>query len=74
MAVSTGVGRTYRYYTGKPLFEFGHGLSYTTFTLKCANTSSTRWAGCAEPATVKTAYSCDVANTGKMDGEDSPGR
>jgi len=23
--------RTYRYYTGKPLYAFGHGLSYTTF-------------------------------------------
>ena len=24
-------GRTYRYYTGKPLFPFGYGLSYTKF-------------------------------------------
>jgi beta-glucosidase len=24
-------GRTYRYYTGKPLWGFGYGLSYTTF-------------------------------------------
>ena len=24
-------GRTYRYMREKPLFEFGHGLSYTTF-------------------------------------------
>ncbi|MCR4569799.1 MAG: glycoside hydrolase family 3 C-terminal domain-containing protein, partial [Bacteroidales bacterium] len=24
-------GRTYRYFTGSPLFAFGHGLSYTTF-------------------------------------------
>src|SRR5208283_3783900 len=23
--------RTYRYFTGKPLFAFGHGLSYTQF-------------------------------------------
>ena len=23
--------RTYRYFAGKPLFAFGHGLSYTTF-------------------------------------------
>ncbi len=25
--------RTYRYFTGKPLYAFGHGLSYTTFAL-----------------------------------------
>lgn len=24
-------GRTYRYYRGKPLYPFGHGLSYTSF-------------------------------------------
>jgi beta-glucosidase len=25
-------GRTYRYFRGEPLFPFGHGLSFTTFT------------------------------------------
>ncbi|MBQ2340297.1 MAG: fibronectin type III-like domain-contianing protein, partial [Bacteroidaceae bacterium] len=25
--------RTYRYFKGSPLFAFGHGLSYTTFSL-----------------------------------------
>ena len=24
-------GRTYRFYTGTPVYEFGHGISYTTF-------------------------------------------
>ena len=28
-------GRTYKYYTGKPLFPFGHGMSYSTFDLTC---------------------------------------
>ena len=27
-------GRTYRYYTDKPIFPFGHGLSYTSFKLQ----------------------------------------
>jgi beta-glucosidase len=34
--------RTYRYFTGKPLYAFGDGLSYTTFTyahLKLSNSS-----------------------------------
>lgn len=25
-------GRTYRFYTGNPIYEFGHGLSYTKYT------------------------------------------
>lgn len=29
-------GRTYKYFNGKPLFAFGHGLSYTSFSyLEC---------------------------------------
>jgi hypothetical protein len=31
MSLTSGPGRGYRYYTGTPLFSFGHGLSYTTF-------------------------------------------
>jgi len=25
-------GRTFKYFTGNPLYAFGHGLSYSTFT------------------------------------------
>jgi len=33
MSMTDSPGRTYRYYTGKPLWPFGWGLSYTTFSL-----------------------------------------
>jgi len=33
--MTSGLGRTYRYYKGKALFEFGHGLSYSEFDLNC---------------------------------------
>jgi beta-D-xylosidase 4 len=33
MSMTEGDGRSYRYYQKQPLFEFGYGLSYTTFKL-----------------------------------------
>ena len=32
-------GRTYKFYTGKAIFEFGYGLSYTTFNYSWSNDS-----------------------------------
>jgi hypothetical protein len=34
MDMNNGVGRSYKYYTGTPLYPFGFGLSYTSFELK----------------------------------------
>ncbi len=57
-------GRTYRYFKGDPLYGFGFGLSYSTFTYKNLQV----------PATVTTGnnvkIAVDVTNTGKMDGEE----
>ena len=38
-------GRTYRFYTGTPVFKFGEGMSYTTFdsALKAPATVSTKY-------------------------------
>jgi len=54
-------GRTYRYYTGEPLYPFGHGLSYTKFDydgLKLDRSSGRA----NEPAKV----SLRVRNSGKV--------
>ena len=50
-------GRTYRYFRGTPLFPFGYGLSYTTFS-----TGTPKYN--AEKGTI----TLNVTNTGKRDG------
>lgn len=55
--------RTYRYFTGEPLFPFGHGLSYTTFEykdLKCKNKPN---------GTIE--MNVTVKNTGKVAGTET---
>lgn len=55
-------GRTYRYFEGKPLYPFGHGLSYTTFKFGKARITET--------ADGSKALVVNVRNTGKRAGED----
>lgn len=55
-------GRTYMYSKAKPLFAFGHGLSYTTFKYSGLRV------GKAEDGVVEV--SLDVKNTGSVDGEE----
>jgi len=33
MSMQAGLGRTYKYFKGDPIFPFGHGLSYTSFSI-----------------------------------------
>ena len=55
-------GRTYRYFAGKPLYPFGHGLSYTSF--RYANLR-------VIPSTGETlTVTVDVTNTGGRDGDE----
>lgn len=39
MGVRVGVGRTHLYYKGTPEFAFGHGLSYSSWTLQWADST-----------------------------------
>ena len=50
-------GRTYRYFNGKALFPFGHGLSYTTFEF-------------GKPSYKNNKVTVSVSNTGAKDGDE----
>ena len=60
-SLTGGPGRTYQYFTGKPLYEFGYGLSYTTFRYSRLNTQVTD---------DEVRVSFDIANTGRRDGDE----
>jgi beta-glucosidase len=57
--------RTYRYFGGKPLFAFGHGLSYSTFRYQKAALDR---AGYDAGDTVKLAFT--VKNTSRREGDE----
>ncbi|NXD11409.1 BGLJ glucosidase, partial [Nothocercus nigrocapillus] len=62
----TMAGRTYRYYGPEaPLYPFGYGLSYTTFTYRDLVLSPV-----ALPACANLSVSVVVENTGQRDGEE----
>ena len=55
-------GRTYRYFTGQPLWPFGYGLSYTTFTKGKAKVRKDK-TGCT--------VTLNVTNSGEMAGSET---
>ncbi|MGC9995124.1 MAG: glycoside hydrolase family 3 C-terminal domain-containing protein [Terriglobia bacterium] len=58
-------GRTYRYFHGKPLYAFGHGLSYTTFSY-----SDLSLPQAAVKAGDPVGAEVTVTNTGKVAGDE----
>jgi beta-glucosidase len=57
--------RTYRYFKGKPLFAFGDGLSYTTFSYSHLKLSAQ-----SLRAGLPLTLEADVTNTGKRAGDE----
>jgi beta-glucosidase len=57
--------RTYRYFDGEPLYPFGYGLSFTTFTYSNARVDNANVA-----ADGSATVSVDVTNTGSMAGDE----
>jgi beta-glucosidase len=57
-------GRTYRYFTGEPLYAFGYGLSYTTFAYGALTLPREALAGDTVRASV------EVRNSGTLAGEE----
>lgn len=53
-------GRTYRYFDGKPLYPFGHGLGYTDFKISKGRV--------VKAADGSMEFVASVKNTGKCDG------
>lgn len=57
-------GKTYRYFKGESLYQFGYGLSYSTFEYKLKEAPQSIKAG------EKINISAEVKNTGKYDGDE----
>jgi hypothetical protein len=74
----TNPGRTYKFYTGQPVFEFGYGLSYTTFSYTWYNDSINSIVSIYsliknksnEHKVLLHLYRVNVTNTGSVLGDD----
>lgn len=75
MSMRAAPGRSYKFYTGTPVYHFGEGYSYTTFTYKWSTLESN---AAKEESLVLSReklrvqgginYTVVVTNTGKMAG------
>eukprot|EP00051_Salpingoeca_urceolata_P028265 m.485929 g.485929 ORF g.485929 m.485929 type:complete len:823 (-) comp24071_c0_seq1:75-2543(-) len=67
MELDVGPGRTYRYYSGEPLWPFGFGLALTTFDVK--NKTSCEGIELSTEANAMASHSVEVTNTGSRTGD-----
>ncbi|CAF1570446.1 unnamed protein product, partial [Didymodactylos carnosus] len=70
-------GRTYKFYIGQPVYEFGYGLSYTTFKYEWCDSASSSIFNIEHLMTnhyddrfIIQTYRVNVTNTGTRDGDD----
>jgi beta-D-xylosidase 4 len=69
----TNPGRTYKFYTGQAVYQFGDGLSYTSFSYTWNNdtlNSPYSIENLIKNQTIISLVRVNVTNTGDMDGDD----
>jgi len=70
MNMTDGPGRTYRYYTGTPIWPFGWGLSYTTFTIDWESNSMKPKTFATNDDLSQVYFRAKVTNTGSIAGDE----
>ena len=72
-ASSGNPGRTYKFYTGTPVYPFGHGLSYSTFSYQVVNAVRPRYQiselamnAVVDDRQADVALTLNVTNTGRV--------
>lgn len=70
MGLRSNGGITYRYYTGSPLWEFGFGMSYTSFSYSWPSQSPKIQCSTDSAVDQGIVYTVNVTNTGKMAGDE----
>lgn len=70
MRLRSNSGITYRHYKGTPLWEFGFGMSYTSFSYSWPSTSPQPYFATDYAVEGSIQYTVNVTNTGRMAGDE----